>query len=486
MSRTVDIPHLDRVPPGVRASSVKRFSELYESVARRREARRRVPGSAPGQDVDTIVSRERGRTVVAGDIPPRMDIRQGQRFLFLSRDQAACTHGVHKYPAKFFPELPRFLIRRYSRKGSSVLDPFAGSGTTNLEAMLAGRPSVAVDVDPFSRFLVRVKTTPLRPGLATQAALLCVDGALRREGDRRKPPQVPEFPYREGWFAPHALEELSYIRRVIREMPRRVRGRFSKAQVEAARDLMLAAMSSIVRETSNADNNCTRTVVRKNLGKQVPPGLGTRLFVRKAVACALGAEELASEAPEVRVQIPGDAEARSIPGPAGRFSLAVTSPPYCNAVDYPRTHQLEMYWLGIASGSLQTLKRRHVGTEVVRAQEYDRLQLTGIDGADRVIRRIYRQDPRRAYILYRYLDDMQRNLLEVKRVLRRRGRYCIAVGNNLMRGQVVENWRYIASMGQRAGFSLETWFGSDIIRHFIKVPRRERIDTDWVIVLRKR
>ena len=176
----------------------------------------------------------------------------------------------------------------------------------------------------------------------------------------------------------------------------------------------------------------------------------------------------------------------SIPGPAGRFSLAVTSPPYCNAVDYPRTHQLEMYWLGIASGSLQALKRSHVGTEVVRAREYDRLQLTGIQRADRVIRRIYRTDRRRAYILYRYLRDMERNLLEVKRVLRRGGRYCIAVGNNLMRGQEVENWRYIASMGQRAGFSLETWFGSDIIRHFIKVPRKERIDTDWVIVLRKR
>jgi DNA modification methylase len=68
---------------------------------------------------------------------------------------------LHKYPAKFFPELPRWLIKRYSKENDLILDPFSGSGTTNLEARLLRRHSVGIDVDPFSRFLSKVKVTPL-------------------------------------------------------------------------------------------------------------------------------------------------------------------------------------------------------------------------------------------------------------------------------------------------------------------------------------
>ena len=40
-------------------------------------------------------------------------------------------------------------------------------------------------------------------------------------------------------------------------------------------------------------------------------------------------------------------------------------------------------------------------------------------------------------------------------------------------------------LSERVGFNVENYFGSEIIKHFIKVPREERIDTDWVLVLQK-
>ncbi len=43
---------------------------------------------------------------VEGDIPVSLPVEDGDRFLFISRDQRILTHGIHKYPAKFFPELP--------------------------------------------------------------------------------------------------------------------------------------------------------------------------------------------------------------------------------------------------------------------------------------------------------------------------------------------------------------------------------------------
>jgi modification methylase len=52
------------------------------------------------------------------------------------------------HPAPFPVEVPRRLIRMFSFAGDVVLDPFAGTGTTALAAMDAGRHSVSVEVEP--------------------------------------------------------------------------------------------------------------------------------------------------------------------------------------------------------------------------------------------------------------------------------------------------------------------------------------------------
>lgn len=111
-------------------------------------------------NVAEIVNEFREKIIrVDGDIPTNLPVNNGDRFLFISYDQSVLTHGLHKYPAKFFPELPRWLIRRYSKEREFVLDPFSGSGTTNVEALLLRRNSFGIDVDPFSRFLSKVKVT---------------------------------------------------------------------------------------------------------------------------------------------------------------------------------------------------------------------------------------------------------------------------------------------------------------------------------------
>lgn len=79
---------------------------------------------------------------VDGEIPVDLPLENEQRFLFISYDQTILTHGLHKFPAKFFPELPRWLIKRYSKEQDTVLDPFTGSGTTNVEALLNKRSLV--------------------------------------------------------------------------------------------------------------------------------------------------------------------------------------------------------------------------------------------------------------------------------------------------------------------------------------------------------
>ena len=413
---------------------------------------------------------------VNGNIPVNLSTKNGDRFLFISYDQSLLTHGLHKYPAKFFPELPRWLIKRYSQENDLILDPFAGSGTTNVEALLSKRHSVGIDIDPFSRFISKVKVTPLIEKEMKSAQKALLEAVLHYRPSLVNESDLPDFPYRDNWFKKEILLEITYLRKQIQSLD----------NSEEVKDFFKVCLSSIIRSVSNADNNCTRTVIRKKLNKSVNPNDALKRFVKALEVKVPKMLEFSRNCPpDIAVEFPEDMEARNIKYKANHFDLALTSPPYVNAVDYPRTHQLEMYWLGFEQEALLTLKKQNVGTESVSASHYKKEHKIGVPEADRVIANIFKEDTRRAYIAFKYLDDMRKNLIEVHKVLREGGRYIIVVGNNRIRGQVFENWKYLMSIAEDIGFGIETYFGSEIIKHFIKVPRGERINTDWVLVLKK-
>ena len=147
---------------------------------------------------------------VDGEIPPDLPVNDNDRFLFISYDQSILTHGLHKYPAKFFPELPRWLIKRYSKKNDIVLDPFAGSGTTNVEALLCRRNTVGIDVDPFSRFLSIIKTKPLNDQELIRAKRILLDSVIQYHPKKVAESDIPIFPYKDNWFNKEIIQEIKY------------------------------------------------------------------------------------------------------------------------------------------------------------------------------------------------------------------------------------------------------------------------------------
>jgi len=46
------------------------------------------------------------------------------------------SHTFHPYPARFIPQIPSTFIKLFTKEGETVLDPFAGCGTTLVEAFL--------------------------------------------------------------------------------------------------------------------------------------------------------------------------------------------------------------------------------------------------------------------------------------------------------------------------------------------------------------
>ena len=78
------------------------------------------------------------------------------------------THSLFPYRGKFHPQLIKALINILGvKKGEVILDPMAGSGTTNIEAALLGIDSIAIDVSPFCQFMVKVKYNSLTISLNT-------------------------------------------------------------------------------------------------------------------------------------------------------------------------------------------------------------------------------------------------------------------------------------------------------------------------------
>ena len=68
---------------------------------------------------------------------------------------ASAKKEVH--PAPFPEELPRRCIRLYSFVGDTILDPFAGSGTTLKVARELGRNSIGYEINPNYTPIIREK-----------------------------------------------------------------------------------------------------------------------------------------------------------------------------------------------------------------------------------------------------------------------------------------------------------------------------------------
>jgi DNA modification methylase len=73
------------------------------------------------------------------------DLITDSLWIFGKRDQS----GSHKadYWGNFIPQIPNQLLRRYTKKGDWVLDPFAGSGTTLIECKRLGRNGLGLELN---------------------------------------------------------------------------------------------------------------------------------------------------------------------------------------------------------------------------------------------------------------------------------------------------------------------------------------------------
>jgi hypothetical protein len=247
---------------------------------------------------------------------------------------AALGYGSHqffRYYGKFPSRVGREIIEHHTGSGDHVLDCYSGSGTTLVEAQIAGSPSAGIDINPLAVLACNVKTgyfdyEELQDGFEWLTARLTKTPAIN-------PPGAAETKLHK-WFEPEAIRELAEIRAAIISMPE-----------SAARRFLTVTYLAIVRRTSRAFDGEVRPHINVNKRSRSP----IEAFAAKYKDMLGGLKELDSlRSPGVRsTSVIGDNRSSNsfeLSTGGSVVDLIVAHPPYLNSFNYLQVYGLEFAW----------------------------------------------------------------------------------------------------------------------------------------------
>ncbi len=249
------------------------------------------------------------------------------------RERTRHVHRLHPYLGKFIPQLVEVLLSRYFRPGQHVLDPFAGSGTTLVQALESGLDATGVDVAAFNCLLMDVKTRAYNPFVLEQE----LRAAHARVGER-----AAERPsaFVRRWYAPQAARELLGFRSLVDE--------YEHAEVLR---VVLARAARSARRTTHFDLDFPRKPqvepywCHKHRRECRPVETAAQFLRRYTLDTLARLKEFARVRARGRAAIVIHGDVRD--EPLGRFDGILTSPPYPGLIDYHEQHRYAYELLGL-------------------------------------------------------------------------------------------------------------------------------------------
>jgi len=387
-----------------------------------------------------------------------------------------------------------------------VLDPFAGVGTTLVQAYTRGFNVVGFEINPYAALASKTKLQAARINSSTLRAQIA--GFQKFMGRQAVPSNghphstPPEgFSGRTELFSPmverKVLFALDYINAI---------------QVPAIRDLFRLALGSVMVSFSNYSYEPSltrRCAVDKDPIKDAD--VGTHISL-KLKLMADDVEWLQRELknlgrrPLGKVYTVTFFSAEEMLGPEGSVDLAVTSPPYLNNYHYPRNTRPQLHWLGFASGPGYQGARETSSFgkfwQTVREHEpvglgFDLPELTEIIGQirGRNTEKGSYGGPGWANYVATYFNDTRQFCEILAKLLKPNAAAVIVLGNSIIQGVEVKTDYLFGKIAELCGLTFEDTVllrekrtGTSIIQSSVRVDKaaHKTVLYESAIVLRRK
>ena len=401
-------------------------------------------------------------------------------------NREAPVHRWVPWIAGFSGHFVRDALARYlpGPAPGVVLDPFAGVGTTLIEADIAGHEATGFEINPYAAFAARAKLAAHRLDPVHMRASAAAFLAFMEEGahaGRAPQAQAPAaFRTRAPFYSP-AVE-----RKVLFALDF-----FSTQEVSVAALFRLAFAATMVGYSNYS--------YEPSLGRKA--SVGRPEVEDDDVAGAIAAKvcQMADDAAwyrDARVR-PERADGRVLEESffegcaaldAGSVDLLVTSPPYLNNYHYNRNTRPHLYWLGFCASprDLKRLEALNFGTYWQNARDEARIDLDPSieDAAIReALDRVRRRNPDKgiyggkgwANYAARYFNDCARFVDGAARCLRPGATALVVIGNSILQGVPIPTDHFLAAIAEERGFALagihvprETRVGSSIVNSGVR------------------
>ena len=392
-----------------------------------------------------------------------------------SANKALPIHRWVPWIAGFSRDFVSDALTRYLTDPGTVLDPFAGVGTTLVESVLHGHNAIGFEINPYAASASELKAN---------AHLINVE-SLRQESMRFQSFYSNAL---TSGYMPHSSSPPGFHTRSA------FYGHKVLRKVLTVWDFMETVSDKRIKDVFRLV--FAATMVRYS-NYSYEPSLGRRAGVGKPeiddfpVGEVVSAKliEILQDLTKVKDLLPSDdiPRARVICDSffgyeehigAASVDLIITSPPYLNNYHYIRNTRPQLYWLGYAQkpGDLKALEESNFGKywQTVRDGRRIDLQfsLPDTDLAERLQALRNTNHARRTYggagwanYAAAYFNDCRRFALGVKYALKPGATALVVVGNSILQGIPIPTDLYLGKIAESVGLELAR----------IDIPRATRV-----------
>lgn len=371
-------------------------------------------------------------------------------------------HSFHRYYGKLIPAIPRAFIRKYTREGDLIFDPFSGSGTTAIEAKYADRNFLGIEINPLSVFICKVKTENYDINFLDSYFNLIIEIFNLDDSDVNEN-EKPFCVNRDHWFKNFVQIDLIKLNKAINKASKQLLLNTDNKY----KNFFEGVVSAIVKQVSNADTMHVFPGISKRMKRLEAENkihINVMETFKRAVKKRISYVKEFDNHTILPTFINGDASKVDLSNYKDKVDLIVTNPPYISSVRYAETLKLELYWMRVCKNQAdyKKLSKAMLGNDHISTKECNNPKFTGYKNIDELIEKMYSIDKKQAMVIHDFFSAMEKVILNIRPTLKIGKYYIMKISDSKIRKIKVPTGRLLTEIAETNGFELVDMFNDKI------------------------